>query len=145
MRTNGMKHEYFVSLRAKCAYIASFTRPDLSVGLAQLSQCTNSTTKEGKRLKKLVDKAKTEVMDGLRYIKLDIDTTKLVLFADASFVNNTDMTSQLGFVITMVDEERRANLIEISSVKGQRVTRIVLASELIAYVRVFDTVSTTQV
>jgi hypothetical protein len=54
----------------------------------------------------------------------------LIVFTDASFANNRDLSSQIGYVLVLVDGTRRANIIYWSSTKCKRVTRSVLASEL---------------
>jgi hypothetical protein len=34
---------------------------------------------------------------------LDLDSLSLLVFIDASFVNNKDLSSQIGFVIILID------------------------------------------
>ena len=63
-------------------------------------------------------------------MKLNKDTLKLIAFTDASFANNTDLSSQIGFVIVLADASGKANIIHWSSTKCKRVTRSVLAAEL---------------
>ena len=71
-------------------------------------------------------------------IPVDLPTAKLMVFIDGSFANNKDLSSQLGYLITLVNEspiEDNAftifgNIIHWSSTKCKRVTRSVLASEL---------------
>ncbi|KAK1994577.1 hypothetical protein LX36DRAFT_542500, partial [Colletotrichum falcatum] len=36
---------------------------------------------------------------GLRFIPLNLKTTKLFVFIDRSFANNTNLTSQLSFIV----------------------------------------------
>jgi hypothetical protein len=60
------------------------------------------------------------------------------VFTDASFANNFDFSSQIGFVITLTDANSKANIIHWSSIKCKRVTRSVLASELYAMAHGFD-------
>jgi len=61
-----------------------------------------------------------------------------MIFTDASFANNKDLSSQIGFVIVLTDQNRTANIIHWSSIKYKRVTRSVLASELYALAYGFD-------
>ena len=63
---------------------------------------------------------------------------QLVVFADSSFANNKDLSSQIGFVIVLMDTNNNTNIIHWSSVKCKRVTRSVLASELYAMTHAFD-------
>lgn len=60
-----------------------------------------------------------------------------MVFTDGSFANNKDLSSQLGFVILIGNEQQRQedftvcrNLMHWSSTKSKRVTRSVLASEI---------------
>ena len=76
---------------------------------------------------------------GLKYINLDLNKLKAYCWVDGSFANNKDLTSQIGFVITLGNENFgdneftfRGNIIHWSSTKCKRVTRADLASELYA-------------
>ena len=68
------------------------------------------------------------------------------MFVDGSFANNSDLSSQLGFIILLanenIDEDHkftvRGNIIHYTSVKSKRVTRSVLASEIYGMVAGVD-------
>ena len=75
---------------------------------------------------------------GLKFVKLDVNTLQLLVFTDASFANNKDLSSQIGFVLVQVDASNKANIVHWSSVKCKRVTRSVLASELYGMAHGFD-------
>jgi hypothetical protein len=75
---------------------------------------------------------------GLKFVKLDAKTLQLIIFTDASFANNKDLSSQIGYVIVLADATKKANIIHWSSVKCKRVTRSVLASELYGITHGFD-------
>ena len=49
---------------------------------------------------------------------------------DALFANNYDLSSQIGFGITLVNSENKANIIHWLSIMCKRITRSILASEL---------------
>jgi hypothetical protein len=52
---------------------------------------------------------------GLRYIKLDLSQLKLLVFVDALFANNKDLSSQIEYVITVANEHNKdANTINIT-------------------------------
>jgi hypothetical protein len=59
---------------------------------------------------------------GLKFIKLDINTLQLLVFTNASFANNKDLSSQIGYVIVLANATKKANIIHWSSVKCKRVT-----------------------
>lgn len=75
---------------------------------------------------------------GLNFVKLDVNTLRIYAFVDASFANNKDLTSQIGYVMVLADAAGNANVLHWQSVKCKRVTRSVLASELYALVLGFD-------
>jgi len=72
---------------------------------------------------------------GLIYVKLDVTTLQLLAFTDASFTNNKDLLSQIGYILVLADIINKANIIYWLLTKCKRVTRSVLALELyrIAY------------
>jgi hypothetical protein len=44
------------------------------------------------------------------YIKLDINTLRLLVFTDALFINNRDLLSQIGYILVLVDITNKANI-----------------------------------
>ena len=75
---------------------------------------------------------------GLRFVRLDIQSLKLMVFTDASFANKQDLSSQIGFIIVLTDKSNRANILHWSSIKCKRATRSMLPSELYAMAHGFD-------
>jgi hypothetical protein len=55
-----------------------------------------------------------------------------------SFTNNRDLSSQIGYILVLVDTSGAANILYWSLIKCKRVTWSVLASELYAIVYRFD-------
>ncbi|KAF2022826.1 hypothetical protein EK21DRAFT_105605 [Setomelanomma holmii] len=82
----------------------------------------------------------------LRYIPVDLNNAKLIVFVDGSFANNKDLSSQLGFVLMLVNKSTdientftiRSNVIHYNSTKCKRVTQSVLASKIYGMVNRFD-------
>jgi hypothetical protein len=60
-----------------------------------------------------------------------------MIFTDSSFVNNSDLSSQIDYVICLADATH-ANILHWSSVKCKRITRSVLTIELFAMIHDFD-------
>ena len=54
----------------------------------------------------------------------------MLVFTDASFVNNKDLSLQIDYVLVLADKKGNANILHWSLIKCKRVTRSVLASEL---------------
>ncbi len=82
---------------------------------------------------------------GIKYIALDLEHVKLFVFVDNSFTNNKDFSSQISYLIILVNETKtdstgtneftiKGNLIYYSSTKSKRVTRSVLASKIYSIV-----------
>lgn len=77
---------------------------------------------------------------GLKYVPVVLSMARLMLFADGSFANNTGLSSQIGYILTILNEimlqdnqfQIRGNLIHWSSTKCKRITRSVLASDITA-------------
>lgn len=63
----------------------------------------------------------------------------MLVFTDAAFANNKDLSSQMGALLVAADANNNANILHWVSVKCKRVTRSVLASELLGMVHGFDT------
>lgn len=80
-----------------------------------------------------------EDKDELVFRPLDLNSLRLVCFSDAGFVSHgDDYRSQIGFIIAMVDKNENANVVAFASRKCRRVTRSVLARELLALVEGYD-------
>ena len=75
---------------------------------------------------------------GLTFVLLDVKSLSLVIFTDASFANNKDLSLQIGYVIVLTDRNYSVNIIYWLSIKYKRVTRSVLASELYGLAYRFD-------
>jgi hypothetical protein len=69
---------------------------------------------------------------------LDLDSLSLLVFTDASFANNKDLSSQTSFIIILIDRNQSINILHWSSIKYKRVTRSVLASKLYTLAYGFD-------
>ena len=79
---------------------------------------------------------------GIKYIALDLKQVKLSVFIDGSFVNNKDYSSQISYLIILINETEgtnkfiiKENLIHYSSIKSKRVTKSVLAFKIYRIVK----------
>ena len=129
------KAEY-VSQRARGAYVATVSQPQAAFDLSYAAQVTNPTWEDAQFLNKRLHWQMQG--SGLTFVKLDPDSLRIMAFVDASFANNNDHSSQIGYVIVLADESGAANVVHWQSIKCKRVTRSVLASELYALVLGFD-------
>src|SRR6266536_3680221 len=130
--------DQYVAQRARGAYIATVCQPEAAFDLSFMAQVTDLEPANIKLLNKRVQWQIDNPARGLTFIPLDIDSLNLTIFTDASFTNNKDLSSQIGFVIVLTDKNQTANIIYWSSIKCKRVTRSVLALELYALAHGFD-------
>ncbi|KAM4059748.1 polyprotein [Hirsutella rhossiliensis] len=132
------RHQRYVEERARASYIASIAQPEASFDVSVAAQVQTPEDKDYAILNKRLQWQMDHQLRGLTYKPIDLATAKLMVFTDGSFANNKDLSSQLGFVITLVNEtnhkekqfEISGNIVHWSSTKCKRVTRSVLASEI---------------
>ena len=130
--------DQYIAQRARGAYIATVCQPEAAFDLSFAAQVVNPKEENAKQLNKRLQWQIDNSTRGLRFIRLDKNSLKLIVFTDSSFANNYDFSSQIGFVITLADKNNNANIIHWSSIKCKRVTRSVLASELYGMAHGFD-------
>ncbi|KAI0995534.1 hypothetical protein K3495_g12645, partial [Podosphaera aphanis] len=143
------QHEYRAQ-RARGAYIASVCQPEACFDLSSAAQHQNPSQINIEALNKRLKWQLDHPERGLNFIPLNLDTAKIYVFVDGSFANNSDLSSQIGFVIILANEtenngdagqchfEIEGNIIHYSSTKCKRVTRSVLASEIYGMVHGVD-------
>ena len=132
----------YQKLRAQLAWL-THTRPDISCAVALAAQVTEKMFKEDaqkkiKSLNNILSHLNTNHDLPLRFPKLDTDSLRLQVYSDASFATNADGSSQLGYIIFLVDGSGKCQPISWSSHKAKRVTRSVLGSEVLALADAFD-------
>ncbi len=129
--------EQYVIQRAREAYVSSICQSEASFDLFFAAQSIEisfeNITTLNKRLQWQIDNHSRD----LRYVKLDSTKLQLVIFTHSFFANNRDLSSQIDYVICLVDS-KHANIVHWSSNKCKRVTRSVLAAELYTLAHDFD-------
>jgi hypothetical protein len=138
IRTNLTIKEQYTAQRARGAYIASVCQPEASYDLAIAAQAVEPTENDVSSLNRRLQWQVENAARGLRFVKLDKETLRLIVLTDSSFANNRDLSSQMGYVLALADTAQNANIIHWSSTKCRRVTRSVLASELYGMAHGFD-------
>src|SRR6266700_2147901 len=70
---------------------------------------------------------------GIKYITLDLEHIKLFIFINGSFINNKDFSSQIGYLIILVNKTKgtdefviKGNLIHYSSTKSNTIIKIII-------------------
>ena len=112
-------------------------QPEAAYDLSVAAQAIDITEDDVKALNKRLKWQIENAARGIRFVKLQ-KPLQLLVFTDASFANNKDFSSQIGYVLALTDATGTANIIHWSSTKCKRVTRSVLASELYALAHGFD-------
>lgn len=113
-------------------------RPDLTFGFPICAEIVSADTVATKKVNKVIDSAKKRPSLSLSYVPLEPTSLGVVVFTDASFASNADLTSQSVFVIGLVVKQSKGNNVHYDSLKSKRVPRRVLASELFAVIHEFD-------
>ncbi|KAI0994317.1 hypothetical protein K3495_g13865 [Podosphaera aphanis] len=139
IRKSATPKDQYIAQRARGAYVASMCQPEASFDLSFAAQCVNPMEDDAKLLNQRLKWQINNNNRGLKFVPLDINSLQLLVFTDASFAGNKDLSSQIGYVIVMTDKHKNANIIHWSSTKCKRITRSVLASELYAMAYGFDT------
>jgi Reverse transcriptase (RNA-dependent DNA polymerase) len=128
----------FQSARGKLQWLMQ-TRFDLAANVAKISQITEATYDLDGIL--LLNKTIREARQNpcvLKMSKVCLETAQLIVYCDASFASNRDLTSQLGFLIFLRDDAGHVCLLDGGSKKCDRVTRSVMGAELFALAHGFD-------
>jgi len=129
----------FVSARASLAWLVH-TRPDICCGVNMAAQVTEAFYDPAavQALNTLITRAKKGRDVALSYPPLDRSTLRVRAYADASYANNRDGSSQIGYLILLCDASGRAHVLSFSSRKCRRVVHSIMAGEVYAFSAAFD-------
>ena len=95
----------YLKQRARGAYLASICQPEAAFDLSVAAQAQNPDNDDCAKLNKRPDWQLKNLDRGLQYVPIHLATAKLVIFIDGSFANNRDLSSQIGYIITLVNKE----------------------------------------
>ena len=138
VRKNLSTKNQYVAQRVRGAYFASICQLEVSFDLFYAVQSIEYTFNDISQLNKrltwqLINKSKK-----FKYVRLHQNSFQLVVFCNAFFVNNRDLSFQIGYVVCLTDKSGTANLIHWTNIKCKRVIKNVLASELYVMDHVCD-------
>lgn len=107
------------------------TRPDIACATNRCAQVTEEQfcDRHIKELNKLVKRIRTATKRGLLQQKLDPETLHIRVYADSSFANNEDLSTQLGYLVLLCDARKRCNVLHYSSHKSRRTVRSVMGAK----------------
>jgi hypothetical protein len=113
VRVNLIFRKQYIAQRARGVYLAAICQLEATFDLFYAAQSIELTfssddiTTLNKRLKwQMKNKNR-----GLKYMKLDQSTLRLVIFIDAFFANNRDLSSQIEYVICLIDASNTINIL----------------------------------
>ena len=101
----------YVAQRARGAYIATLSQFEATFDFSFAVQVINPQKDDAKRLNKRIQWQLDNCSRGLRFVKLNTASLKLIVFIDVVFANNSDYISQIKFVICLADASNKANII----------------------------------
>jgi hypothetical protein len=111
VRTALTPKDQYIAQRARGAYIASICQPEASFDLSYTAQVINPDENDVKLLNKRIQWQIENLTRGLSFVKLDIDTLRLIVFTDSLFANNRDLSLQIRYIIVLADSSNRANIV----------------------------------
>jgi hypothetical protein len=114
------------------------TRPDISCGVSILAQTSTIAGTGVRHLNTILHYVQISWNSALYIRPLDPNTLRIAAFSDSSYANNSDQSSQLGYLCVLADETDAHNVIHYTSYKSRRVVRSVFAGEILAFVDAFD-------
>lgn len=106
-----MPYEQYISQQALGAYITSMLQPEAAFDLFHAAQTTKFERSDFNTLNKRLKWQSENVTHKLQFVKVDIKTTKLMVFTNAFFVRNWDFFFQISYVIVLVDDDNNANIL----------------------------------
>ncbi len=99
----------------------SHTRPDCAYLISQFAQLTHQDWNENRRaIVKSINRTVTYVKSNplsLAFPRLDLASVHIVCFSDAPFATNKDLTSHLGYICLLTDDNHSAIPIYFNSTK----------------------------
>ena len=106
-----MLKDQYIAQCARRAYIASVCQLKALFDLSFIAQVINPKEADVKELNKCLSWQIQNLYRGLKFVKLDAKTLKLLVFTDASFANNKDLSSQISYIIILADITKKANIV----------------------------------
>ena len=104
-----MCDQQYVEQRARGAYIASICQPEATYDMSVAAQYRDVDGGTIARLNKRLEWQMGSLDRGLAYVPLQLHDARLFIFVDASFANNKDFSSQIGYEIFLEHRLSSAN------------------------------------
>ena len=139
-RISDIDQKEFRLQRGKLLYITQTSQPQAAYGAARLSQIKPDDAKpeDVLALNKCIRSLQQNPRQGLSFPKLEMNSVSLRVYVDAGHNTNSDLTSQLGVVVLLVDKNLRCNILHWSSKKCARHTKSMISAETYAFADGYD-------
>ena len=135
----------FRSMHIRLAWLTN-SRPDCQFDISEPAQVTEDRyLAEQPAIVRRLNRATRYATDysvSLKIATLDHESLRVVGFADASFANNHDQSTQPDHIFFLADGHGRSVSISFNSYKSKRVVRSAMAGEFIALSDLFDIAAT---
>lgn len=89
-------------------------------------------------LSRSIGNLQNTMKQGLKFVRIDMETGRIVVILDASLANTKGLKSQLGYSVLMADAIRTANIVKYGYNRSHRVSRSAMTVEVHALVHAFD-------
>lgn len=110
LNVNNATTSYFVIGRAHSAYIVSIYHLDATYSFIIASLIINPKKKDFKNLKTMITAMRNSFNKSQHFLAFDLNSLVMAMFMDASFAASPKSSSQLGFVISLIDKNGNANI-----------------------------------
>lgn len=136
---NGADFEEYRRHRALFSWLANTRHDNVCVEnkAAQVTLQTFSTARK-KELNVAIKKVNLTADLGLQYGKMHTQSAHLRIYTDASFASNDDLSSQVGVLVLLCDENDKSPILDYKSKKSKRIVRSIMAGEVCAFMDGFD-------
>jgi hypothetical protein len=124
------------------------TRSDIAGSVALLAHITpeqyeQENMKQNKEVNRVIRHAERHPFT-LLYLPFHFASARLVVYADASYATNTDCTSHMGYIVSLVDKDDGCHVLAYSSKMSPRVVTSIFSGEAIALALNFSLAYTLQ-
>ena len=108
------------SMRTKLAWVVH-SRPDIACAVSMAAQATEKTfgNESIKLIHRIIKHLQNTISIRMKYPQLDQTSLYLTVYSDASFINNNDNSSQLGYIIVLINRHHCGSVIHFSSHKSR--------------------------
>ena len=131
------KNQYVIQ-RTRNAYVISICQFETFFDLTYVAQAINVISNDIALLNKRLTWQIENKLRKLKYVKLDFNSLRLMIFIDSFYVNNRDFIFRIDYLICLIDASNRINILHWFSIKCKRIIRSVLIFELYELIYKFD-------